>query len=55
LRRHDGLANVRLARLPCASRRAPAGANSHVPVLNSRAFPAHAEARFETAIHGLRC
>src|SRR5690242_21053536 len=30
---HDGLANIRLARLPCASRRARAGANSHVTVL----------------------
>jgi hypothetical protein len=32
-RRHDGLANIRLARLPCASRRTRAGANSHIPVL----------------------
>jgi hypothetical protein len=38
---HDGLANVRLARLSCASRRARAGANSHIPVLG------------DTAIHGL--
>src|SRR5512146_34584 len=37
---HDGLANVRLSRLPCASRRALAGANSHIPVLGHRAFPA---------------
>src|SRR5690348_10255159 len=30
---HDGLANIRLARLPCASRRARAGANSYILVL----------------------
>src|SRR5690348_6615484 len=61
---HDGLANVRLARLPCASRRARAGANSHVLVLEHRAFPARPaavlgvmqrrrKAHFDTAIHGL--
>jgi hypothetical protein len=32
-RGHDGRANIRLARLPCASRRARAGANSHLLVL----------------------
>ncbi|HEX7130499.1 MAG TPA: hypothetical protein VF217_10605, partial [Rhodanobacteraceae bacterium] len=61
---HDGLANVRLARLPCTSRRARAGANSHIPVLGHRAFPARPaamlgamrrrRAHFDTAIHGLR-
>src|SRR5690242_7478841 len=30
---HAGLANIRLARLRCASRASRAGANSHVPVL----------------------
>jgi len=40
-RRHAGLANIRLARLPCASRARRAGANSHVHVLGqSRLAPA---------------
>ena len=61
---HDGLANIRLARLHCASRAKRAGANSHILVLKqSRLAPAwhcdarrHAtapEAHFDTAIHGL--
>jgi len=38
---HDGRANIRLARLPIASRAKRAGANSHVPVLiQSRLAPA---------------
>src|SRR5690348_16698553 len=62
---HDGLANIRLARLPIASCAKRAGANSHVPVLGHRALlPLGAamlgvmrrrrRAHFDTAIRGLR-
>jgi hypothetical protein len=58
--RHDGLDNVQLSRLPCASRAKRAGANSHVPVLgHSRLAPAwrcaarrHARARTEPRFDG---
>src|SRR5690348_16184510 len=37
---HDGFSDVVSLKLPCASRWARAGANSHIPVLGHRAFPA---------------
>src|SRR5690348_7706109 len=57
---HDDLANVRLARLRCASRAKRAGANSHIPVLRQlRLAPAwrcdarrHATARESSLRYG---
>ncbi|HET7556610.1 MAG TPA: hypothetical protein VFK08_00895, partial [Rhodanobacteraceae bacterium] len=61
---HDGLANIRLARLPVAPCAKRAGANSRIRALKqSRLAPAWrcdapascdgAGAHFDTAIHGL--
>jgi hypothetical protein len=63
--RHDGFSDVLSLKLPCASRRARAGANSHIRVLrqsrlsrapgcDARRHATEPKAHFDTAIHGLQ-